>query len=452
MPIPYRKDPASYRDPSGFVFTLNGQAYRQVNKIFSEHFDHFISSGCYQSLVNKKLLISHAEIKENLSGSADHHATLKPVLIETISYPWEWTFSMLKDAALLTLQVMKEALSFNMTLKDASAYNIQFLEGRLVFIDTLSFEKYLETEPCEHFLGPLLLMHHKNLPLTQLFVAYPDGIPLQVTQKLLPKSTRFSLHTYLHIHLHAKVSATAKKPSGTANFSKRKLLNLLLSLELLVKKLKTPPADSTWTNYYPEAETRADYLQEKKTIVSRWLDEIGTVHSALDLGANKGEFSKLVTAKNIHCVATDQDPFCIDEVYRAECGSNKYLVPLVLDLSHPSPSLGVNNTERASAPERLKSDLVLALALIHHLSIGRNIPLPMVSQILNSYCREWLITEFVPKEDLKVKEMLQQKRDIYAEYNPENFEKALKENFTIIKTEKVGRSGRSLYLLRKLGK
>src|SRR5574338_510419 len=162
---------ASYRDPSGFIFIKNGTLYRKVNKIYKNHFDHFITSGCYDSLVKKKLLLSHEVITENFTGSENWYLTLKPEPVEFISYPYEWSFTMLKDAALLTLQVMKEAISYGMILKDATPLNVQWHQGRFIFIDTLSFEKFDETpwiayrQFCEFFLSPLVLMHHLKIPL-----------------------------------------------------------------------------------------------------------------------------------------------------------------------------------------------------------------------------------------------------------------------------------------------
>jgi len=199
--------PASYRDPSGFMFEKDGVLYRQVNKVFKEHYDHFIQSGCYKFLTEESRLISHQTIDENLSGDPEGYLTLKPEKIDFISYPYEWSFDMLKDAALLTLQLVKDAVSFGLILKDATPYNIQWHKGKFIFIDTLSFEKYNETEPwiayrqfCESFLGPLLLMHYHKTPFQQLSLSYPEGIPLTIIKKLLPSMicwkqiTRASLH------------------------------------------------------------------------------------------------------------------------------------------------------------------------------------------------------------------------------------------------------------------
>jgi hypothetical protein len=457
MPASFILHPSSYRDPSGFVFRKNDVLYRQVNKIFAKNFDFFSACGYYENLVKKGLLIPHEIINENLTGDDQWHTTLKPEPVAFISYPYEWCFDMLKDAALLTLLLLKEALAYGMILKDATPYNIQWHKGKLIFIDSLSFEKYNEAEPwiayrqfCESFLSPLLLSHHTKMPLQEMLLAYSDGIPLQVTQSLLPWRTKFSIHTYLHIHLHAKYSA--KHPAQTekrASFSKKKLLNLVASLEGLISKLKLPKQKSTWSDYYDEASQRTDYLQNKQQIIQLWLEKIKPVSSAADLGANNGEFSKLAATNNIQTIAADFDAFCINNLYnQIKVSGEKNILPLILDLSKPSPGIGLNNEERDSFIKRTNVDLVLALALIHHLSIGKNIPFDKIADLFHRLGR-YLIIEFVPKQDDKIQLMLTNKKDIYTAYTEENFLSAFKNYFTIEKKEVISGSERILYLMKK---
>lgn len=455
----YHQHPSSYRDPSGFIFEKETVLYRQVNKNFKEDFDFFISSGCYDNLVKKGLLIPHEIINENLTGNDDYYKTLRPEAVPFISYPYEWSFDMLKDAALLTLQLLKETVSYGLILKDATPYNIQWHKGKLIFIDSLSFEKYNEKEPwiayrqfCECFLSPLLLMHYCKEPLQQLQLAYPEGIPLSVTKSLLPRRSRFSLHTYLHIHLHANVSAKNKTNSSkTAVFSKQKLLNLISSLESLVSTLKLTGEKSTWSEYYDEAAQRDNYLEPKKQLISEWARSLSLIKTAIDVGANDGVFSKLLSELNIYTIATDFDPLCINNLYREIKETNKQnLQPLIIDLSNPSPAIGVNNTERQSFISRTKVDLVLALAVIHHLAIGKNIPLDKIASLLYQ-SGNYLIIEFVPKEDEKVQLMLKRKKDIYTHYTEQDFESAFANYFTIHHKQKVGSSRRTLYLMKRNG-
>ena len=447
--------PSSYRDPSGFVFEKNGVLYRQINTSFKEHFDLFIQSGCYDQLAGKGLIIRHENLDENLTGSSAWYKTIKPERVEFISYPYEWSFDMLKDATLLTLQLVKEGLSFNMILKDATPYNIQWHNGRLIFIDTLSFEMY-EEKPwiayrqfCENFLGPLLIMHYAQQPMPGLLLAWPDGIPLAIIRSLLPKRSRFSLHTYLHVHLHARISGQSKHASDKASqLSKQKLMNLIGSLQVLVQRLKTPEQKSTWSEYYDEAGRRNDYLEQKKKIISGWLKDLN-IKSAVDLGANEGEFSQLLAERNIHTIAADFDPYCINRLYdKIKVKHLQNIQPVVLDLANPTPAIGVNNKERSSFIDRTRVDLVLALALIHHLAIGRNIPFELIAAFFGRLGKN-LVIEFIPKEDDKVKLMLQQKKDIYSSYSEPAFVNAFEKWFRISDKKIIPGTERVLYLMTR---
>ena len=449
---------SSYRDPSGFMFKMEGVYYRQVNNFFKKDFDHFISSGCYDELVKTGLLIPHETINENLTGSADWYRTLKPEQLQFVSYPYEWSFDMLKDAALLTLNILKKALEKGMILKDATPYNIQFHRGRMVFIDTLSFEIYNEEEPwvayrqfCESFLGPLLLMHYKKTPLQQLMLAWPDGIPLSALQVLLPAKSRFSFHTYLHIHLNAKFNKKPKSPNKqTIRFSRKKLNNLIDSLEILIKKLRLPPHTSTWSAYYEEAAERSNYLTEKKRIIIEWLDKIDSVKTAADLGANNGEFSYLLAEKKITTLAGDFDPYCINDLYNnLKNKNNQNILPLLVDLSNPTPATGFNNEERPSFLSRCKFDLLIALALIHHLAVSKNIPFSKLIELFGLITTKYLIIEFVPKSDEKVQLLLQNRKDIFTNYNSQEFEKYFEKRFKITSKAPIADSGRTLYLMEK---
>ncbi|HUR65655.1 MAG TPA: hypothetical protein VMZ03_04835 [Chitinophagaceae bacterium] len=457
MESSFIKHPSSYRDPSGFMFVKDGILYRQVNKVFAGDFDLFLNSGLYKKLIEQKLLIPHEQTDQNLTGSGEWHTTLKPEPVEFISYPYEWSFDMLKDAALLTLRLAKESIAFGSILKDATAYNIQWHKGSLIFIDTLSFEKYNEDEPwvayrqfCEQFLGPLLLMHYRKQPLQQLQLSWPEGIPLQVVSSLLPRRSRLSLHTYLHVHLNARLSSKTKTgEKGKTKFSKQKLLNLINSLETLVQKLRLPAQKSTWSAYYEEAGNRNDYLDQKKSIINAWLNDMKNISTAADLGANDGEFSRIIAGKDIAVIAADFDPYCINNLYNSLKSTRENIQPLIIDLSSPSPAIGINNEERSSFLSRVKADLVLALALIHHLAIGKNLPFDMIAKLFQHCCKRYLIIEFVPKTDEKIQLMLSCKKDIYHFYSEENFRQAFERYFSVTDRKTIGQSGRVLYLMTK---
>lgn len=449
--------PSSFRDPSGFVFEQAGEIFRQVNQSYKEELDLLHNSGCYSALVQQQLLLPHEILQQNFTGTPDCYVTLKPQRLEYLSYPYEWCFSMLKDAALLTLRIAKECMAYGMMLKDATPYNIQWHRGKLIFIDSLSFEKYNASKPwvayrqfCESFLAPLLLMHYKKYPLHQLLLAWPEGVPLALTKSLLPGKTKFSLHIYLHIHLHAGIAG--KKSTGNskqAAFSKQKMLNLLSSLESLVEKLNLPAHHSTWSAYYEEAALRDDYLTAKKELIRHWASAENAFRTAIDLGANDGEFSRILEERQISTIAADADAWCINNLYqRIRQEKITGIHPIVLDLANPSPAIGVYGGERPSFVQRTHADLGLALALVHHLAIGKNIPFAKIAAFFAQLCKT-LIIEFVPKSDEKVQGMLAGRADIFIHYTAEAFESAFSRHFRIIEQTPIASSGRILYRMVK---
>lgn len=243
--------PGSFRDPSGFLFYKDGKIYRQINISYKENYDILMESGLCESLVNAELLIPHVEADIKVPLPDESYKVIQPELILFISYPYEWSFSQLKHAALTTLEIQKKSLMFGMSLKDSSAYNIQFIKGRPVLIDSLSFEKYREGEPwvayrqfCQHFLAPLVLMSFKDIRLQQLLRIYIDGIPLDLASSLLPLRTRFKFSLLSHIHLHSKSQKHFAQKTIEKNhrkMTKLGLLGIINSLESTIKKLEWNP-------------------------------------------------------------------------------------------------------------------------------------------------------------------------------------------------------------------
>jgi len=229
----YTRHPASYKDPSGFVFRDSDKIYRQVNKVYAAHYDHLIKSGLYDLLQKKNLLLQHEELNENLLSSEDWYLTLLPEQIPNWSYPYEWCFEQLKDAALLTLEIVQLSIEKGMILKDATPFNIQFYKGRPVLIDTLSFEKYDETQPwiayrqfCESFLYPLWLSHYHKMNFQNLLSVYPDGIPAAITAKLLPAKSMLNTAVWMHVNLPNKMGKKVSAGNPSHRFNKKKLLNI----------------------------------------------------------------------------------------------------------------------------------------------------------------------------------------------------------------------------------
>lgn len=449
----FNRHPSSYRDPSGFLFYHHYTLYRQINTVYKEHFNQLIESGLYNQLAEKKILIPHQTVNQNLTGTKDWYQTLLPDFIPFISYPYEWCFDMWKDAALITIEAAKEAMNFGMILKDASAYNVQLHKGRMIFIDTLSFEKYDEQKPwmayrqfCGHFFAPLALMHYLQEPLQNLFLGYPDGIPIILAKKMLPFKSKLHLHTNLNIHLHSSASKHSDQSKKENTFSKQKMKNLLRSLEEGIQSFSFAKPSGVWSNYYDEANLRGEYLAIKKQIVDDWLMQLQP-KIVFDAGANEGTFSELAAQKCDDVISADLDHDSINSLYKKIRKKNiTNLHPLLLDLSNPSPAIGVNNEERASFLQRTKVDTTLALALVHHLAIGKNIPFESMAKMFSCLGR-YLIIEFVPKADEKIQSLLQQKKDIYHWYNEENFIAFFSSFFKITATKEIGYSKRTLFLM-----
>jgi hypothetical protein len=447
--------PSSYRDSDGFVFEQDGLVYRFIHPRYEVQYTHLMKSGLYDELVKKALLIPHKEINDKTKFAVSDGRVLLPEQIPFISYPYEWSFAMWQDAALLTLQTVSAALKKDMILKDATPFNIQFVNGRPVFIDTLSFENYEAGKPwgayrqfCECFLAPLLLMHYCHPDTNKLFAVYPNGIPLDVLVSLLPQRSKWNMHTYLHIHLQAKFSGNKKGKPATGNkFSKEKLEILVKGLENLVQKLSLKKTKTVWDDYYTETILGTDYLKAKTGLVQSYFAGI-KFKTVIDLGANDGRFSLLFT-NDKKLIATDADPNCINELYlkiKKEKRSN--ILPLVNNLVSPSPAIGWNNAERESITRRLKADLVLALALVHHLAIANNVPLQLIADWLQPMA-ENLIIEFVPKSDEKVKLLLKNRKDIFDGYCLENFKTIFSNKYDLLKEEEVGNTGRVLLLMKR---
>ena len=450
--------PSSFRDPSGFLFFRNGLIYRQVNTIYKENYDRLINSGLYEALVDGELLISHDEVNIDQARSDKIYKIIKPELIPFISYPYEWCFSQLKDAALTTLKIQKKSLDFGMSLKDCSAYNIQFRKGKPVFIDTLSFEKYRQGPPwvayrqfCQHFLAPLALMNYKDIRLNQLFRVYIDGVPLDLTSSLLPFRTRFAFSLLSHIDLHAK--SQKHFADKTVNKSARKmgrlsLFGLIDSLESAVKKLAWQPQGTEWADYYKDTNYSLNALHHKKQLVSEFLDKVNP-RIVWDLGANVGMFSRIASDKGIQTISFDIDPAAVERNY-LECvrKDETNILPLLLDLSNPSPNIGWENEERMSLFERGPADTVFALALIHHLAISNNLPLNRIATLLSKICNS-LIIEFVPKNDSQVQRLLSTREDIFPDYTQQVFEAEFCKYFTVEGSVRIRDSERTLYLMQK---
>jgi hypothetical protein len=449
---------SSFRDPSGFLFSRNGILYRQINKEYQGHYLHFVHSGLCEKLFSNQLLIPHLDTTITPQNPDMAFKVIEPLTIPFISYPYEWSFSQLKDAALLTLEIQKISLEYGMTLKDASAYNVQFFKGRPIFIDTLSFERYEAGKPwsgyrqfCRHFLAPLALMHHSDISLSQLLRTNLDGIPLDLASRLLPRKTWLNPGILMHIHLHArseKKYACMKIPLKTIHVSRNALLGLLDSLTSSLENMQYIPKDTEWFSYYQDTNYSRESFEQKKEIVSKFL-ELAQPETVWDLGANNGFFSRLASSRKIPTIAFDMDPACVELNYRQVVQNDEQdLLPLLMDLTNPSPGIGWQNEERDSLMRRGPAGSVLALALIHHLAISGNVPLGRIAEFFSRLGNS-LIIEFVPKSDSQVQRLLMNRNDIFNEYDEEHFEWEFSSYFDTIDKECLKSTERTIYLMKK---
>ncbi|HLX93423.1 MAG TPA: hypothetical protein VKR32_17185 [Puia sp.] len=450
--------PASYKDPSGFVFTSNGKIFRQVNKSYREDYDLLLSSGLYKELSEKKFLVTHQEVSENLTQTNEWYKTLSPEHLPFISYPYEWCFDELKDAALLTLKVMKISMKRGMILKDATPFNVQFLHARPIFIDTLSFEKYEISKPwiayrqfCECFLFPLLLEHYRQIDTQKLLTVYLEGIPAQTTAKLLPRKSLLNINILLHVFLQNSVAATAAPTNSRriTDFNPNKLLRLIDSLESTIRHLRfKTTVRTTWNNYYEETILSQEYLNKKEHIFREYIKDLQG-SKAIDIGCNDGFFSKILAEYIPNVIAVDFDSQCINRLYtETKSLLNKNILPLCVDLTNPSPSVGFNHAERESFRERAKSATAIALGLIHHLVLSKNIPISGVAKMFADLTTDTLIIEFVPLNDEKAQLLIANKTKYHVPYDSTTFELVFEKYFAIEKRATIPGTERILYRMR----
>ncbi|MBO9203962.1 MULTISPECIES: class I SAM-dependent methyltransferase [Niastella] len=454
----YTRHPSSFKDPSGFVFESEGMLYRQVNQYYAAQYRQLLDSGLYKQLVDRHQLIAHEEIAENKTGLAEWYTTLLPQPISPISYAYEWCFEQLQDAALLTLSVLKTALHHGMILKDGTPYNIQFHKGKPIFIDTLSFDTYDPKQPwiayrqfCQCFLFPLYLEHYLKTDIQKILSTYIDGIPVDFVAKLLPLKSRLSLGVWLHVYLQHTATTSSRANKQTAAFSKKKLLDVISHLVNIITDFPANKSyKTTWSNYYEDTILSKEYLQEKEKIIQQFCQS-NNARSVLDLGANDGYFSRLFASHGMQVIATDSDSRCISRLYQEIKNNNiGNITPLMLDIANPSPAIGFHNRERAAFHDRIKTDLVAALALVHHLVIGKNISLPVLADYFNDIAPQ-LIIEFVPKEDEKVQQMLKTRPDTFIDYDVHHFEQYFTRYFSIIEKVPVPGTHRILYYMKRKG-
>lgn len=449
---------SSFRDPAGYIFYENNMPYRCVNNSYKEQYDMLLNSGLYELLTKKGLLIKHSEVNDIIPPKNENmYKVIKPSKIPFISYPYEWSFGQLKDAALTTLRIHRIALDYGMVLKDATAYNIQFKKGRAVFIDTLSFDVYKTGMPfmpygqfCRHFLAPLLLMRYCDINLNKLLSCYIDGIPLDMASAIL--KGRGGLTAFKHIKMHAQ-SSSKHADEGRKETIKEVSISLFNHKALIdslikdIEKLELKNIITEWGDYYSKTNYSEDSTKAKQELVEKYLKTISP-ETVWDFGANDGTYSRLALNLGAKVVAFDIDPVATERSYNQAKKDKKDFLPLLLDLTNPSPAIGFASKERVTLQQRQHPDALLCLAVIHHMAISNNLSLTKIAEYF-AETSDNLIIEFVPKEDSQVKILLATREDIFPNYTQEGFENEFSQYFEIKEKQKIGESVRTLYLMKK---
>ena len=447
---------ASFRDPAGFVFRREGTLYRQIDASYREHYDHLMASGLHEALATRGWLVRHEEVESHLAAAPGAYRVIRPEPVPIVSYPFEWSFGQLRDAALLTLDIMREALAHGMILRDGTAFNVQFRGSRPVFIDTLSFGRYRDGQPwygyrqfCEFFLAPLALMARRDVRLGGLLRRFPNGLPLDMAASLLDLGSRMRLGLLLHIHLHARAQRKYADAAATPRRVERTTLERMVEhLRQVVEGLRWEPVGTAWADYEETHGYSESAVGTKQRLVADFLAQVRP-RTVWDLGANTGVFSRVAAEQGARVVAIEGDPGAAERHYRRLRGAaDERILPLLVDLLDPTPRTGWASEERLSLADRGPADAVLALALIHHLTLGGNVPLARVAEFFGRIGRV-LIVEWVPPDDPQARRLVMHRPEAPLAYTREAFDAAFDARFETIASAAVEESGRVLFLMRR---
>lgn len=446
---------ASFRDPCGYMFYDGKILRRAINPIYFPQYHKLKESGFFNTLIKKGLLIGHEE-----TSVSEENIIITPEHIPFITNPYEWSFEQFRHAALLTLQIQKYALSKGFILKDASAYNVTFHKGKPIFIDTLSFDFYVEDTPWRaykqfitHFFGPLVLAKYHGSEIFKMLQTHIDGIPVKLIASMLPGKTKLSSTLYTNIHLLAKMeskhSEDYKAETKVAKLSKKAQNNILTSLFDYIKKLKLNEA-SEWGDYYEKTNYDDQAFEAKKQLIKEWVLPLNA-QKLIDIGGNDGTFAREFLSEVKDVIVTDIDSNSVGYNYhQVQRNNEENMLPFVSDILQPAPGLGFNNTERNSLIERLAiygPDVTLALAIIHHITLSGNVPFYKSAEFFAKFSKH-LVIEFPKREDSWVESLLVRKREFvnhFDFYNEINFEEEYSQFFQLEKKQAISGTQRVLY-------
>ncbi|MGH1481863.1 MAG: class I SAM-dependent methyltransferase [Geminicoccales bacterium] len=464
MQAPERVE-GSFRDPAGQVFRSGDRIFRTINERAASDYEHVRDAGLLERFAKDGLLTGASEVDPELLGEDAQNAryVIEHPKIPFITFPYEWPFSVLKAAALLHLDLHLRLIEHDVTLIDASAYNIQFVGPKPTFIDTLSLRRYRDGEYwlghqqfCDQFLNPLLLRAHLGLPHNAWYRGNLEGIPSTELARLLPLRSKFSWRIASQVVLPAKLQRRAidKADQTPSKMPERKLAKpgfkaMLTQLRNWIQTLKPADVDKTVWQDYAQTHTYDDpEEQSKRDTVAAFVKDVKP-DLLFDFGCNTGAYSALALesgAKSV--IGFDMDQGALEGAFARAVKEDLFFLPLYLDAANPSPAQGWSEAERPGLSDRASADALLALAFIHHLAIGRNIPLDQLLAWLTGMAPEGII-EFVPKNDSTVQRMLSLREDIFSDYDVATFTTLLAKRAEIVDRKVVSASGRELFWYRR---
>jgi hypothetical protein len=461
---PLELEPASFRDPASSVVYLDGRVLRGLTKQGADDFRALAAAPFFaRAMADGRLVgtwpvslegLPHSQRGESWVGVLEHQR------IPFVTYPYEWTFSMLRDAALAHLDLLLEALDAGLTMKDGSAYNLAFAGGRPVFIDVGSFQPVRQGEPwagyrqfCQTMLYPLLLQAHKDVRFQPWLRGQVGGIQPQELTRLFVGRDRLRSGVLKHVVLHG---AMDRRHSGSraqdtqralqaAGFSTQLQRAAVAAIRKLVAGLEWRRSASQWS-HYQATSSYSDAERELKAAFVEHALEGKDARLVFDLGGNDGSYSRVAARHAELVVCADSDDLVLDGLYRSlQRDGEQRVLPAYLDLADPSPGLGWRGQERAGFFDRARPDAVLALALLHHLAITGNVPLAQLVDWLAGLGGR-LVVEFVDPTDPMADRLLANKPPgMHADWRREPFEHLLQARFDVVDRQQLPSGTRTLY-------
>jgi len=464
-----RRIAGSFRDPSGHVIHHRGEIYRAVREDSYQTLQALDKAGLLRELVEDRILVGtgfvdDAELVELLAHEhRGYRHFLKHELIAPITYPYEWSYSMLADAALHTLGLQWALLEQGCSLKDATGYNIQFPDGRPTFIDVTSIERparldvwYALGQFGQMFTFPLLLCRYHGWDLRSYFLGHLNGRSCEQVLRSFSWLQRWHPRALLDLTLPNILNRREQRASGT----KRQLLERRnsdstpqrMNLRRLRSKIRRLASgykpDGLWASYAGTCSYSDPAEQAKKRLVREFLESASPA-TVLDLGCNTGDYSYIAAECGARVVAADADPDAVDLLYRRLRRQPATITPMVVDLCNPSPAIGFRNEERPSFLGRVSGDCVMALALLHHLHVSGNLPMLAIRDLLHDITRKHLILEFVPVEDPMFQQLMKFRVDLYRSLTLDSCRRVFSERFRVVREESIRGTRRTLMFLRK---